>query len=233
MSIRQRRPLGYPNRTPFEVEDPFALHTPEVMVMPSPLRLVTRLFAGQLDDDYASLLAQHLDAPIDRRDAQTGDFAPRPIMDLRHRKRPVGIQNHPENGVPLSGFPPGTHALSIVARSILSRMPCQSMRRAREVSPSLHGVVTAFGKRLAAHDTPYSHQGTFENAMFPDRLDGVVRTGRREPARRRKERRNEPLIKSYRLYEDAAYQTDTLSRKRSQFEASSPVVVPSGFGPSF
>lgn len=64
-------------------------------------------------------------------------------------------------------------------------------------------VVTVTAPRMATQNAAYGKIETFECPMFLNSLDGILRASRREPAGRRRQRTNAPLIETDRQNEQA------------------------------
>src|SRR5215210_4882447 len=86
--------------------------------------------------------------------------------------------------------PPGTHAATTSPRRTRARGTIQRCRR-RDVMPSIGGlanrVITAWVPGMASSDPSRAHPAALEEAVPLDRLLGIARAGRLEPARRGKE----------------------------------------------
>ena len=72
-------------------------------------------------------------------------------------------------------------------------------------SRSWYRVVSSFMQRMAAPDAFHSHPPAFDNAIFRDGLRHVFRARRYIPARRREQRRKQPLIDANDEDENAAH----------------------------
>ena len=65
-------------------------------------------------------------------------------------------------------------------------------------------IETALRERIATEYTPYSHETACQHPVFLNSEQRVLRTRRRKPTRRRKQRRDQPLISSYRATDEPA-----------------------------
>lgn len=58
-------------------------------------------------------------------------------------------------------------------------------------------IESAFDKRIASQQPPYSKTEPYKKSSLFQRIDKILRTGRVEPTGRRKQGRDEFLIKPY------------------------------------
>lgn len=185
----QRRPRRNTYRTSGQIEGLLAGEAPEVVVVSAPDGLVAGLLAGQLDEGDFAVLPQSLDGPVDRGYSEPRYLLPGTGVDLPYRQRPVRIPDALENGVSLPGVSCLPHAPEYTTRRKTTLNEERTARRG-----SFHGVVPTLAERVTAQDAPRAHGASPDRPVLLDRLDRVPGTVGREPARRRKERRYEPLI---------------------------------------
>src|ERR1043166_724661 len=84
--------------------------------------------------------------------------------------------------------------LECAGLTALSHSAWNKAASSRRASKSLHRIVTAGRKRLAAEQTPNPHAGTANDPMLLDRFPRIIGTARHKAARRRQPRRDYSLI---------------------------------------
>src|ERR1043166_3264432 len=84
--------------------------------------------------------------------------------------------------------------LECAGLTALSHLAWNKAASSRRTPKSLHRIVAAGAKRLAAEQTPNSQAGTANDAMFLDRFTRIIGTGRNKAARRGQPRRDYRLI---------------------------------------
>ena len=80
-----------------------------------------------------------------------------------------------------------------------------------------HRIITASAQRMAAEQTFQGKPGTLERTVFPQCLDGILAASGCETARRRRQRRDEPLVDPNEQDEQPSQQVRGLTYWRQRF----------------
>ena len=82
---------------------------------------------------------------------------------------------------------------------------------------SRHRIIPASAPRMAAEQTFQSKPGALQRAVFPQRLECILAACGRESARRRRQRRDEPLIYPNEQDEQPSQQVRGLTYRMQRF----------------